>query len=51
LTAGLEKQGRRMPAIDSLIAATCLQRRLDLVTRNESDFAHSGVMVINPWEQ
>jgi toxin FitB len=49
LTADLEKQGRRMPAIDSLIAATCLQGRLDLVTRNESDFAHSGVAVINPW--
>jgi predicted nucleic acid-binding protein len=51
LTADLEKQGRRMPAIDSLIAATCLQGKLDLVTRNESDFAHSGVTVINPWEQ
>jgi toxin FitB len=51
LTADLEKQGRRMPAIDSLIAATCLQGRLDLVTRNESDFAHSGVTVINPWER
>ena len=51
LMADLEKQGRPMPAIDSLIAATCLQGRLDLVTRNESDFAHSGVTVINPWEQ
>ena len=51
LTAGLEKQGRRMPAIDSLIAATCLQARLDLVTHNESDFAHCGVAVVNPWEQ
>ena len=51
LTADLEKQGRRMPAIDSLIAATCLQAGLDLVTRNESDFAHSGVTVVNPWEQ
>jgi predicted nucleic acid-binding protein len=51
LTADLEKQGRRMPAIDSLIAATCLQGKLDLVTRNESGFAHSGVTVINPWEQ
>jgi tRNA(fMet)-specific endonuclease VapC len=51
LTAGLEKRGRRMPAIDSLIAATCLQGRLALVTRNESDFAHSGVAVLNPWEQ
>jgi predicted nucleic acid-binding protein len=51
LTADLEKQGRPMPAIDSLIAATCLHGRLDLVTRNKSDFAHSGVMLINPWEQ
>jgi hypothetical protein len=37
-----------MLAIDSLIAATCLQGGLDLVTRNESDFAHTGVTVINP---
>ncbi len=51
LTADLEKQGRRMPGIDSLLAATCLQGRLDLVTRNEGDFAHSGVTVVNPWEQ
>ena len=51
LTADLEKQGRRMPAIDSLVAATCLHARLDLVTRNECDFLHSGVTVINPWEQ
>ncbi|HSR34054.1 MAG TPA: type II toxin-antitoxin system VapC family toxin [Anaerolineae bacterium] len=51
LTADLEKQGRRMSAIDSLIAATCLQARLDLVTCNERDFAHSGITVVNPWEQ
>ena len=51
LAADLEKQGQRMPAIDSLIAATCLQGRLDLVTRNEGDFAHCSVTVINPWTQ
>jgi len=51
LAADLEKKGRRMPAVDSLIAATCLQQRLDLVTRNEGDFAHSGVTVANPWMQ
>lgn len=50
LIANLEKQGRPMPAIDSLIAATCLQGRFNLVTRNENDFVHSGVTVINPWE-
>lgn len=51
LAADLEKQGRRMPATDSLIAAIALQGRPSLVTRNEDDFAGSGVAVINPWEQ
>jgi predicted nucleic acid-binding protein len=51
LTADLEKQGRKMQAVDSLIAAIALQGRLSLVTRNEDDFANSGVAVINPWEQ
>jgi predicted nucleic acid-binding protein len=51
LAADLEKQGKPMPAIDSLVAATCLQGRLGLVTRNERDFAYSGVTVINPWAQ
>jgi toxin FitB len=49
LAADLEKQGKPMPAVDSLIAATCLQGRLDLVTRNEGDFVNSGVTVVNPW--
>jgi tRNA(fMet)-specific endonuclease VapC len=51
LTAGLEKKGRRMPAIDSLIAAIAVQGALSVVTRNETDFEHSGVPVINPWTQ
>ena len=51
LVADLEKQGKPMPAIDSLLAATALQGGLALVTRNEDDFAHCGVAVTNPWEQ
>jgi predicted nucleic acid-binding protein len=51
LLAGLEKRGRSMPAIDSLIAATALARDLTIATRNTEDFAHSGARVFNPWRQ
>ncbi len=49
LVAELETQGRRMSALDSLIAASCFHRGLHLVTRNEDDLIRSGVTVINPW--
>ncbi len=39
-----------LPAIDGLIAATALHHRLAVVTRNESDFAASGVDLLNPWK-
>lgn len=49
LIAQLEGQGRALPAIDSLIAATALHHDLNLVTRNEKDFAGTGVAIVNPW--
>lgn len=51
LTADLETRGRKMPAIDSLLAAIALEGGFHLVTRNEDDFAHSGVKIINPWDR
>ena len=51
LVVDLEKQGKPMPAVDSLLAAMALQGGLALVTRHEDDFAHCGVLVINPWQQ
>jgi predicted nucleic acid-binding protein len=50
LTASLIRGGWTMPAFDSCIAATALTHDLTLVTRNESDFAHSGVRILNPWK-
>jgi toxin FitB len=50
LVARLEREGKPMGAIDSLIAASALQRQYVLATRNEDDFQNTGVTVINPWK-
>jgi len=49
LTARLEATGRTMPAIDSLIAATALAKKMALVTRNVRDFEVAGTEILNPW--
>jgi tRNA(fMet)-specific endonuclease VapC len=51
LTGRLEKEGRPITAIDSLIAAIALQGNYCLVTRNEHDFQNTGVTIINPWKE
>ncbi len=49
LVGQLEQNGRPLPVMDSLIAAIALQNSLSLVTRNEKDFAGTGVVIVNPW--
>jgi predicted nucleic acid-binding protein len=44
-----EKQGKRMPTIDGLIAATGLAYNIIVVSRNISDMQTSGVVLLNPW--
>ena len=51
LTGRLEIQGRRLPTMDSLIAATALQKGFNLVTRNEKDFIATDVTLINPFTE
>jgi tRNA(fMet)-specific endonuclease VapC len=50
LTGRLERTGKPLPAIDSLIAALALHHNCTLVTRNEDDFKEAGITIVNPWK-
>jgi tRNA(fMet)-specific endonuclease VapC len=50
LVASLEKEGKPLPAIDSLLAATSAQTGFTLVTRNTGDFEPTGISVFDPWK-
>lgn len=47
--ANARRVGRPMSAIDAQIAATASEHGCALATRNVSDFAKSGLELINPW--
>jgi predicted nucleic acid-binding protein len=50
LTATLERKGRKLPAMDSLVAAVALYGQFTLATRNEDDFKDTGIAIVNPWK-
>ncbi len=45
-----ERNGNKLPVIDSLLAATAQTNGLFLATRNVVDFERCGSRVFNPWE-
>ncbi|MBE9056745.1 type II toxin-antitoxin system VapC family toxin [Sphaerospermopsis sp. LEGE 08334] len=45
-----EAEGKKLPIMDSLIAATASENNLIIVTRNISDFGFSSVNVFSPWD-
>ena len=47
---GRQRQGRPIPVVDALIAATADVHGMTVVTRNVKDFEHAGVPVLNPFE-
>lgn len=49
ILADSEKDGSKMPAIDSLIAATAIVNDMTVVTRNTEDMLNSGAALYNPW--
>ena len=50
IQAKTELDGKPMPAIDGLIAATGMAHDLTVVTRNIADMEQSGVTLLNPWK-
>jgi predicted nucleic acid-binding protein len=49
LQARLEASGTPMPWRDSVIAATALRHDLVVATRNERDYEHAGLDLVNPF--
>jgi toxin FitB len=49
LSAARGKQGRPLPVIDGLIAASAYRQAAILVTRNTRDFESLPIQIINPW--
>jgi len=45
----MQKIGKPMPIMDSLIASTCLVNELVLITRNSKDFYSLDIEMINPF--
>ena len=44
-----DRAGRPPAVADAQIAAVAIQHELILVTRNEKDFVHFDIQLINPW--
>ena len=45
----LQKMGRPMPIMDSLIASSCLAKEFVLITRNTKDFYSFEIEMVNPF--
>jgi predicted nucleic acid-binding protein len=50
LVVDLKQNGKTMPLLDGMIAATALQHDLAIATRNTRDFGKAGVKTLNPFE-
>ena len=49
LQIATQKVGRRLPLMDSLLAATALVHGFTLATRNIADFEAASVPLLDPW--
>jgi len=45
-----ERSAKRLPYVDSMLAATAKRHQLTMATRNMKDFDSSGIKLVNPFE-
>jgi predicted nucleic acid-binding protein len=50
LSGEAARKGRTLHPVDGLLCATALVHGLAVATRNEADFAVTGVVLVNPWD-
>ena len=50
LCAARAAEGKPLPVVDGLLAATALVHDLTIATRNTSDMAVTGVRIFDPWD-
>ena len=50
LVVELKRKGETVPLLDGMTAATALQHKLIVATRNTRDFQKTGVKTLNPFE-
>lgn len=51
VTAQMHRRGTPMDPMDGFLAVTARVHGLTLVTRNDGDFASTGVELFNPWNE
>ena len=50
LAAAAKREGRPLPVVDGLLAATALEHNLAIVSRDVHHFIAARVQVLNPWK-
>jgi hypothetical protein len=51
IVSGRDRAGRPIDGFDAQIASICREHQATLATRNVADFEHTGIEVVDPWQE